>query len=78
MRYLLRESYQQSVGHVSRGGLEEHELQRHDITQDIRDQRMASCKRNLDQIGRLTDMPRQPLELDWDYIRRLEPLFAAR
>lgn len=78
MIYLLRENYQQCVGYVSRGGLEEHELQRHDITQDIRDQRMASCRRNLDQIGRLTDTPRQPLELDRDYIRRLEALFAGR
>lgn len=78
MVYILRESYQQCVGYVSKGGLEEHELQRQDITQDIRDQRMAICRRNLDQIGRLTDTPRQPLELDRDYMRRLEALFAGR
>jgi hypothetical protein len=78
MIYLLRESYQQCVGYVSRGGLEEHELQRQDITQDIRDQRMVTCRRNLDQIGRLTDTPRQPLELDGQYIWRLETLFVGR
>jgi hypothetical protein len=75
MLYLLREGYQHSFRLLSTGGLEEDELQRTDITQDITNQRLMGVARRLDDIGKLIEVPRQPLENDRDYAQRMKALF---
>lgn len=77
MLYLQREAYQQCVRYLLTGGLEESELQRTDITQGIKDQRLMSVTGRLDAIGQLIDMPRMPLETDRNYVQRMKLLFDA-
>jgi hypothetical protein len=75
MLYLLREGYQHSVKLLSTGGLEEHELNRTDIAQDIKDTRLMEVHGKLDEIGNLIEILRRPREIDRDYAQRMKPLF---
>jgi hypothetical protein len=76
MVHLQRELYRRCAAYLSNGGLEQHEIDRGaNIPQETRDQRLLETRPKLDQLGQLLDAPRKPLELDRDYIRRLEPFF---
>jgi hypothetical protein len=77
MVHLQRELYRQCTAYLSTGGLEQHEIDRGaNISQETRDQRLLGTRHRLDQLGQLLDTPRKPLELDRDYIHRLEPFFS--
>jgi hypothetical protein len=75
MLYLLRGSYQHNVKLLSTGGLEDNELHRIDIAQDIKEKRLMDVSRKLDDIGNLVEISRQPREIDRDYAKRLKALF---
>ena len=78
MIHLQRELYDLCATCLSSGGLQQPEIDSGTkLPQETRDQRLLETRRRLDQLGQLLDVPRKPLKLDRDYIRRLEPFFRA-
>lgn len=76
MVHLQRELYRLCAAYLANGGLDQTEVTHAaDFPQETRDQRLLGTRDRLDQLGQLLDVPRKPLELDRDYIRRLEPFF---
>jgi hypothetical protein len=76
MVHLQRELYLLCAAYLANGGLDQSEIAHAaNFPQETRNQRLLETRHRLDQLGQLLDAPRKPLELDRDYIRRLEPFF---
>lgn len=74
---LQKELIEKCRTYIRNGGLEDHELNRTDISDGIRGPRLKRVTEWLDQIGELIDVPRNPSENDASYLARLEPLVQA-
>jgi hypothetical protein len=82
-RYLPRMlEMQQEVFQIASSVIEHDGLYKEEVGQSsvviedaTRQRRRADATRQLDQIGRLIDLPRQPMETDNNYLKRIQPFF---
>jgi len=73
---MQREVFEQAWSVIENDGLYKTEVQQSaTISPEVRRQRRTDATRQLNQIGKLIDLPRKPNESDNEYLRRIEPFF---
>ncbi|MFQ5804437.1 MAG: hypothetical protein ACE5JQ_16225 [Candidatus Methylomirabilales bacterium] len=80
MIQMLREGFEQDSFVIAHGGLYQNEIEARDAVSPspaVREKRLESATRHLDQIGKLIDIPRRKWETDSEYVERLRPFFES-